>query len=126
MIPADCALRTLLALKLWGIGHKGQVMPEVLDPGIALFAGLNVMPKRATLTDYSCRVDPRRIPSLMAAWHHQLAARDAEVVGETSFDLDFHPIPYHGDEAFMEKHDLSKHSRRQPGLLTFLVRSAAT
>ena len=58
MIPPDCALRALLALKFWGIGRKGHVMPEVLDEGIALFAGLNAMPKRATLTEYSCRVDP--------------------------------------------------------------------
>ena len=55
MIPADCALRALLALKLWGIGRKGHVMPEILDEGIALFVGLNAMPKRATLTALTFR-----------------------------------------------------------------------
>ena len=48
-IPAGCAVRTLLALKLWGIGRPSHVMPETLDEGLALFAGLNAVPKRSTL-----------------------------------------------------------------------------
>ena len=126
MIPADCALRALLALKLWGIGRKGHVMPEILDEGIALFAGLNAMPKRATLTEYSCRVDPRRLGTVMDAWHRQVAALDAAAGCGGSFDLDFHTIPYHGDEALIEKHYVSKRSRRQKGVLAFLVRDAGT
>ena len=126
MIPADCALRALLALKLWGIGRKGHVMPEILDEGIALFAGLNAMPKRATLTEYSCRVDPRRLGTVMDAWHRQVAGLDASSGCGGSFDLDFHTIPYHGDEALVEKHYVSKRSRRQKGVLAFLVRNAGT
>ena len=45
---------------------------------------------------------------------------------EGSFDLDFHTIPYHGDEALIEKHYVSKRSRRQKGVLAFLVRDAGT
>jgi hypothetical protein len=33
-------------------------MSDVLDEGLALFAGLNRTPKRAFLTEYSCRIDP--------------------------------------------------------------------
>ena len=57
MIPAASAFRALLALKLWGIGRPSQAMAEVFDEGLALFAGLNAFPKRATLTEYSCRID---------------------------------------------------------------------
>jgi hypothetical protein len=39
----------------------------------------------------------------------------------TSFDLDFHTIPYHGDDALVEKHYVSKRSRRQKGVLAFLA-----
>ena len=126
MIPADYALRALLALKLWGIGRKDHVMPEILDKGIALFAGLNAMPKRATLTEYSCRVDPRKLGTVMEAWHRQVAALDAAIGCGGSFDLDFHTIPYHGDEALVEKPCVSKRSRRQKGVLAFLVRNAGT
>ena len=124
MIPPGCAIRALLALKLWGIGRPSRVMPEVLDAGIALFAGLNAMPKRATLTEYSCRVDPRHLTSVMERWHHALAGLDRRLGHGQSFDLDFHTIPYHGDEALIEKHYVSKRSRRQKGILTFLARDA--
>ena len=33
MIPAGCAFRALLALKLWGVGRPSHVMPETLDRG---------------------------------------------------------------------------------------------
>src|SRR5262249_29945475 len=46
MIPAEQALRSLLALKLLGKERKSHVMDLVCDPGLALFAGLNVVPKR--------------------------------------------------------------------------------
>ena len=69
MIPAGTAFRALLTLKLWGIGRPPHIMADILDPGMALFAGLNVMPKRASLTEYSSRVDPRRCTGLMDRWH---------------------------------------------------------
>jgi hypothetical protein len=43
-----------------------------------------------------------------------------------SFDLDFHTIPYHGDDALVEKHYVSKRSRRQRGMLAFLAQDAET
>jgi hypothetical protein len=44
----------------------------------------------------------------------------------TSFDLDFHTIPYHGDDALMQKHYVSKRSRRQKGVLAFVAQDAST
>ncbi len=120
LIPVACAFRSLLALKLWGIGRPAQAMAEVFDPGLALFAGLNAFPKRATLTEYSCRVDHRTLPDLMRAWAD--AAHAAGLSRGDSFHLDFHTIPYHGDDALLEKHYVAKRSRRQKGILAFLAR----
>ena len=39
----------------------------------------------------------------------------------STFDLDFHTIPFHGDDALLEKHYVSKRSRRQKGILAFLA-----
>ena len=47
MIPATHAMRSLLALKLFGRTRHSHVMSYVMDEGLALFAGLNVVPKRA-------------------------------------------------------------------------------
>src|SRR5207244_3062032 len=44
----------------------------------------------------------------------------------TSFDLDFHTIPFHGENALVEKHYVSKRSRRQKGMLAFLAQDADT
>ena len=104
------------------MGRPHHVMPDIMDEGLALFAGLNTMPKRSTLTEYSCRVDPRQTPMLMDAWYHRITQMDDGLPCGDSFDLDFHTIPYHGDRALVEKHYVAKRSRRQKGMLCFLAR----
>ena len=121
-IPAHCAVRSLLALKLWGIGRPARIMAEVMDQGLALFAGLNAIPKRSKLSAYSTQVDSAFAAPLMDHIYHQ-AVRLGPAMGQgRSFDLDFHTIPYHGDEALLQKHFVSKRSRRQRGILTVLAR----
>jgi hypothetical protein len=124
MIPAGCAVRSLLALKLFGNARHLHVMPHVFDEGLALFAGLNTIPKRAFLTEYSCRIDPAAYPIWMARWFDAVARLGLEL--GASFDLDFHTIPFHGEDALVEKHYVSKRSRRQKGLLAFVAQDATT
>ena len=124
MIPAGAALRSLLALKLFGTARHGHVMSVVLDQGLALFAGLNVIPKRSFLTEYSCRIDPTCYPELMRRWFD--AVGRLGLPRGHSFDLDFHTIPFHGEDALIEKHYVSKRSRRQKGILAFLAQDAET
>ncbi len=124
MVPAGCAMRSLLALKLSGTARHGHVMSSVLDQGLALFAGLNVIPKRSFLTEYSCRIAPTCYPELMRLWFDAIGRLG--LPRGRSFDLDFHTIPFHGDDALIEKHYISKRSRRQKGILAFLVQDAAT
>jgi hypothetical protein len=123
-IPAASAMRALLALKLFGNARHSHVMSSVFDEGLALFAGLNVMPKRAFLTEYSCRIDPACYPVLMRLWHDAVSTLGLQY--GTSFDLDFHTIPFHGEDALVQKHYVSKRSRRQKGMLAFLAHDAAT
>ncbi len=122
MIPAGGAFRSLLALKLFGTARHAHVMSSVLDEGLALFAGLNVIPKRSSLTEYSCRIDPACYPKMLRLWFEAMSG--LHLPRGSSFDLDFHTIPFHGEEALVEKHYVSKRSRRQKGVLAFLVRDA--
>ncbi len=124
MIPAPQALRSLLALKLFGNARHSHVMSYVLDEGLALFAGLNVIPKRSFLTEYSCRIEPTCYPDLLRRWFDALS--HAGLPRGHSFDLDFHTIPFHGDDALVEKHYVSKRSRQQKGVLAFLAHDADT
>jgi hypothetical protein len=95
-----------------------------LDQGLALFAGLNVIPKRSFLTEYSCRIAPMCYPELMRRWFDGVSRLG--LPRGNSFDLDFHTIPFHGEDALIEKHYVSKRSRRQKGILAFLVQDAET
>jgi hypothetical protein len=122
MIPAEQALRTLLALKLLGKERKSHVMDLVFDPAIALFAGLNVVPKRSYLAGYSSRVDHRANVRLMQAWFEQL--EQCQFPHGSSLDVDFHSVAANTGTEPLEKHYVSSRSRSQKGILVFLARDA--
>ena len=119
MIPCAQALRACLALKLWSIERKSHVMALVADKGLALFSGLNVTPKKSYLSEYSSRVTPRQTDRLLAAWHQQLSG--GKLLDGSSFNLDFHSVPYYGKDPVVEKHYVSARSRSQPSILVFLA-----
>ena len=122
MIPAEHALRAALALKLWSIERKSHVMALVADPGLALFCGLNAIPKKSYLCEYSSRLDHARTTSLLAAWHRAVA-KDP-LFSAASFNLDFHSVPYYGEDPQVQRHYVSMRSRAQPSVLAFLAQDA--
>jgi hypothetical protein len=122
MIPAGHALRSALALKLWSIAHKSHIMALVADEGLALFAGLNAIPKRSYLAEYSSRIDHAMTTTLLAAWQDRGGA--ARLWPGRSFNLDFHSVPYYGEHPVVERHYVSMRSRSQKSVLTFLAQDA--
>ena len=122
MIPATQALLSLLALKLSSRRRKSHVMDLVFDEGIALFAGLNVVPKTTYLSTYSDRISPKMNDNFRAAWVSVLQ-KEKLLEGE-SFNLDFHTLPFFGADEFVERHYLSKRSRSQKSILVFLAQDA--
>ena len=122
MIPPAHALRASLALKLWAVERKSHIMALVADPGLAWFAGLNVIPKKSFLSEYSCRITPQKVAALLTAWHTQTVG-DALFEGN-SINLDFHTVPFFGEDPQVQKHYVSSRSRRQTGILTFLAQDA--
>jgi hypothetical protein len=123
MIPASHALRSCLALKLWSIERKSHIMALVADPGLALFSGLNVTPKKSYLSEYSSRITHQQTLQLLAAWHRRLSGED--LFSGESFNLDFHSVPYYGEHPGVEKNYVSARSRSQPSILVFLAQDAA-
>ncbi len=120
LIPAECAFLSLLALKVYGIGQPSREMAKTLDEGLALFTGLNVIPDCPTLTEYSIEVDQTFSTALMHQWYHT-AVRLSDTIGTgQSIDLNFHRIPYHGDQALSQKQYVYKHALPRNGLLTML------
>jgi len=122
MIPAAHALRASLALKLWSIERKSHVMTLAADEGLALFAGLNAIPKKSYFSEYSSRFGHAQTTRLLAAWQEQLSG--AGLLRGESFNLDFHSVPYYGDSPQVERHYVSARSRRQASVLVFLAQDA--
>ncbi len=123
MIPAICAVRTALVLKLLGKARRSHVMDLLFDEGVALAMGLNACPKSTFMCQYSSRLGRKAIVRLLAAWVQRL--RDEKVVDATSFNLDFHSISYFGDDPFVEKHYVPRRSQRRKAVLVFLAQDAA-
>ena len=124
MMPAAHAIRSLLAMKLFGSARHSHVMSYVFDEGLALFAGLNVIPKRSFLTEYSCRIRPVCYPQIMRSWFDTV--KKLGLKRGRSLDLDFHTIPFHGEDALVQKHYISKRSRKQKGVLAFVAQDSET
>src|SRR5437773_9822461 len=124
MIPADHALRCCLALKLWSIERKSHVMALIADEGLALFAGLNAFPKKSYLSEYSCRIDHRKTARFLTAWHHCI--QGSKLLPGESFNLDFHSVPFYGEDPMVERHYVSARSRSQPSVLVFLAQDAGS
>ena len=122
MIPAEQALRSVLALKLIGKERKSHVMNLVFDEGLALFAGLNVIPKRSYLAAYSSRLGRRANVRLMETWFQHIQTIGLPRSG--SLDLDFHTVPANTAKEPLQTHYVPKRSHRQQGVLVFLARDA--
>jgi len=76
-------------------------MALVADEGLALFCGLNAMPKRSYLSEYSSRIIPQKVSQLLAGWHTQLAG-DTILKGQ-SINLDFHSVPFFGEHPLVDR-----------------------
>ena len=102
--------------------HNAGIRTLVADPGLALFCGLNAIPKKSYLCEYASRVDHTKTTHLLAAWLR--AMRQDHLLPGASFNLDFHSVPYYGEHPLLERHYVSMRSRAQPSVLTFLAQDA--
>ena len=97
-------------------------MALAADEGLALFAGLNVLSRKVTCPSIS-RVPHSQTTQLLAAWHDQV--NPMGLFDAASFHLDFHSVPYYGEDPVVERYFLIGSSRRQPSILAFLAQDAA-
>src|SRR5712691_6764047 len=94
-------------------------MDLVFDEGLALFAGLNVVPKTTYLETYSHSFSPKTNEKLRKLWIGVL--RQQKLLKGESFNLDFHSIPFFGADDCVEWHCPSKRIRGHQWKLLFLA-----
>ncbi|HMC88057.1 MAG TPA: hypothetical protein VKI17_00850, partial [Gemmataceae bacterium] len=104
MVPGASALLALLALKLLDKERHSHIDDFNFDEALGLFAGLNILPKKSFATDYSYRTQRPQQVALLQAWVRGLAP--VLFPEANTFSLDFHPIPYRGEDVGLERHYL--------------------
>lgn len=124
MIPAISYFLSFLALKLLGTERFAHVDDHAFDPGLGLFAGLNVLPKCTAMSSYSYSLDEVHILRLQQAFVKQakrLGLYDGKIV-----NLDFHTVPHYGEESELEKHWAGARHKVMKGALTLFAQDAET
>ena len=119
MVPADAALLSLLALNLLRKERLSHIDDYNLDHALGLFAGLNVLPKKSFVTDYSYRTTRENQQKLLGGWVKKLSR--LLLPEAKSFSLDFHPIPYRGEEAVLENHYIPCRGKACPSIQSFFA-----
>ncbi|MFH1725340.1 MAG: transposase [Elusimicrobiota bacterium] len=121
-IPALSYLLSFLALKLVGNERYAHVGDHSFDPGLGLFAGLNVLPKCTVMSTYSYGLDEVHIERLQTAFVKR--ADKLGLYGKPVVNLDFHTVPHFGEESVLEKHWAGARNKVLKGALTLFAQDA--
>jgi len=119
MVPADAALLSLLTLKLLDKERRSHIDDFNFEQALGLFAGLNILPKKSFATDFSYRTQREHQQRLLAGWVKCLWP--CLLPEANSFSLDFHPIPYRGEEAVLENHYIPCRGQAERSVQTFFA-----
>jgi transposase len=121
-IPAINYVLSFLTLKLIGTERYAHMEDHSFDPGLGLFAGLNVLPKCTAMSTYSYSLDEVHLSRLQKAFvkeTHKLGLYDRNLI-----NLDFHTVPHYGDESVLEEHWAGARGKRMKGALTLFAQDA--
>jgi transposase len=124
VIPAISYFLSFLALKLIGTERYAHMGDHAFDPGLGLFAGLNVLPKCTAMSTYSYSLDEVHILKLQQAFVKKavrLGLYDGSII-----NLDFHTIPHYGDESVLQEHWAGARGKRMKGALTLFAQDASS
>lgn len=117
-IPVLSYVLSILALKLVGCARLSHDKTWNFDRGLGLFAGLNVLPKNASLSSYSYRITRdanKRFMMNLASIFTSFGCESGE------FNLDFHAIPHWGDLSVLEKNWSGTRGKAMKSVLSLIV-----
>jgi DNA-binding transcriptional MerR regulator len=116
-IPAVQAILALLSAKLLGKRRISHINDLCCDEGAGLFSGLNVLPKAPFATDYCYRTERAMSERFIDA----LLSKASLGEGPHSFNLDFHTVPFRGEDADLEQHWLAQRNRAHVAVMAFIA-----
>jgi hypothetical protein len=124
IIPSVSYLLSYLALKLIGKERLCHIDDVSFDYGLGVFAGLNVLPKSANISSYSYRHSATLIRKLLRGFVKTLYLQG--YLEGKNINLDFHVIPYYGEESVLEKHWVPTRGKGMKSVLSFFAQDLDT
>jgi hypothetical protein len=119
MVPATQALLSLLLLKLLDKERRSHIDDFNCDEALGLFAGLNILPKKSFLSSYSYRTHRDNQRHLLCGWVRRLSG--VLFPQASAFSLDFHPIPYRGEDPALEQHYVATQGKASASVQSFFA-----
>jgi hypothetical protein len=123
-IPRLNYLMSFLALKLIGKERLSHVSDLNFDYGLGTFAGLNVLPKTAALTQYSYRNPHNLVVDLLKRWNGVLGKKG--LIKGQHINLDFHSTPHWGEESQLQNHWVPTRGKAMKSVLCFFAQDLET
>jgi transposase len=123
-IPRLNYLMSFLALKLIGKERLSHVNDLNFDYGLGTFAGLNVLPKIAAITQYSYRNPHNLVVRLLKKWNQVL--KEKGLLKGQHINLDFHSTPHWGEESQLQNHWVPTRGKAMKSVLCFFAQDLET
>jgi transposase len=125
-IKAQQAALSMLLLKLIGNERLSHMESYDHEPGLGIFAGLNVLPKSTYMGTYSCRTSEDMLMSFQERLLNQFRQIYPEMYCNGFINLDFHSIPHFGELSEMEKVWCGSRGKAMKGANTVFVQDAVS
>ena len=123
-IGSTQACLSMLLLKLIGRKRLSHVGTYDREPGLGIFAGLNVLPKPTYMNTYSCRCSETQLINLQSKIITRLKMNYPDFYCSDYINLDFHSIPHYGDKSEMEKVWCGARGKTMKGANTVFVQDS--
>lgn len=115
------ACLSMLLLKLIGNRRLSHIKQYNTDCGFGVFASLNLLPKSAYISSYSCRTQASVLMDFQARVIENTRRLYPDLYQGETINLDFHSIPHFGDESEMEKIWCGARGKSLKGANTFFA-----
>jgi len=118
------ACLSMLALKLIGNERLSNNESYDKEPGLGIFAGLNVLPKNTYMSTYSCLCSTEMILDFQKQIVKNLKQKYPNSYNGNYINLDFHSIPHYGEFSQMEKVWVGAKHKTMKGADTVIAQDA--
>lgn len=118
------ACLSMLALKLIGNERLSNMESYDKEPGLGVFAGLNVLPKNTYMSTYSCLCSTEMILDFQKQIVKNLKQKYPNSYNGNYINLDFHSIPHYGEFSEMEKVWIGAKHKTMKGADTVIAQDA--